>query len=54
MTFWDEAVSQWASVYGYEHQDQAWLLSDYDTWHRNPYYTGPEIPHPEYYDWSDE
>ena len=26
---------------------KAWLLSNYDTWERNPYYDGPEVPHPE-------
>lgn len=24
-----------------------WLLSDRDVWYKNPYYNGPEVPHPE-------
>lgn len=27
-----------------EHQ---WLLSDRDVWYRNPFYSGPDQPHPE-------
>ncbi len=27
-----------------------WLLSDYDTWERNPHYSGPPQQHPEDYD----
>ena len=53
MSFIQEAVAQWVSVYGFEHQDEAWILSDYDTWHRNPYYTGPEVQHPEDYDYDE-
>jgi hypothetical protein len=26
----------------------AWILSPYDTWHKNPYYTGTPKPHPEF------
>lgn len=25
----------------------AWLLSPYDSWHPNPAYSGPPVPHPE-------
>ena len=50
MSFQQEAVRQWAWVYGSEHQGQCWILSDYDTWERNPFYTGPEEPHPDDYD----
>ncbi|AZV40700.1 hypothetical protein [Komagataeibacter xylinus] len=25
----------------------AWVLTDRDVWHRNPFYHGPEMPHPE-------
>lgn len=29
-------------------RDQAWILSDFDTWERNPHYNGPPNPrHPE-------
>jgi hypothetical protein len=27
--------------------DTAWILSDFDTWERNPHYKGPEVPQPE-------
>ena len=50
MSFTQEAVCQWARSYGSEHRDQCWILSDYDSWERNPFYTGPEQPHPEDYD----
>ena len=32
---------------GAQRPDSAWILSDYDAWERNPYYSGPEVPHPE-------
>ena len=44
-----EAVREWAWVVGAEHLDCQWLLSDYDTWERNPHYTGPAQRHPEDY-----
>lgn len=44
-----EAVREWAWVVGQERPDSQWLLSDYDTWERNPHYTGPEQAHPESY-----
>jgi hypothetical protein len=53
MSHIQEAVAQWANVYGSEHPDQAWILSDYDSWERNPHYTGPEQRHPEDYDYED-
>ena len=27
--------------------DRAWVLTDRDVWHRNPFYVGPRMPHPE-------
>lgn len=27
--------------------DRQWVLTDRDAWHRNPFYSGPEQPHPE-------
>jgi hypothetical protein len=41
------AVSQYASAYGAESQDSAWILSPFDSWERNPFYNGPPQPHPE-------
>jgi hypothetical protein len=36
-----------AMVFSEMKPDQAWILTDRDVWHRNPYYTGPAVPHPE-------
>ena len=52
MSFMQEAIREWARNVGHERQDQAWLLSDYDTWERNPFYRGPPQPHPE--EWGGE
>jgi hypothetical protein len=49
-----EAVREWAWVVGAERLDQQWLLSDYDTWERNPHYAGPDQRHPEDYDYDEE
>lgn len=50
-----QAVSEWAWNVGRERLGDAWLLSDYDTWERNPHYTGPDVPHPESDEpWSSE
>jgi len=32
---------------GAENPDQAWILTDRDVWHANPYYRGPAVRHPE-------
>jgi hypothetical protein len=53
MSFMQEAVRQWVWVVGANHPDQAWILSDYDSWERNPHYVGPEQPHPEDYDYEE-
>jgi len=42
-----EAIQEWVWSVGHERADCAWLVSSYDTWERNPYYRGPEVPHPE-------
>jgi len=53
-----EAVREWAWNAGQYRLDQQWILSNYDTWERNPHYTGPDQGHPnddEYYeDYEDE
>ena len=41
---WDRAS---ALELGAANPDRAWILTDRDAWHRNPFYTGPERPHPE-------
>lgn len=42
-----EACSEFARNFGAEWPDRAWLLTDFDTWERNPHYQGPPVPHPE-------
>ena len=44
-----DAVREWAwNVGAYPANiDRQWLLSDYDTWERNPHYTGPNQGHPD-------
>ena len=41
---WDRAA---ASEIGSANTTQAWVLTDRDVWHRNPYYQGPPVRHPE-------
>jgi hypothetical protein len=41
---WDSAD---ARQRGEENPDAAWVLTDRDVWHRNPFYTDPPVPHPE-------
>lgn len=42
-----EANKQYASDRGSLRPDLAWILSPFDVWYANPYYIGPEQPHPE-------
>lgn len=32
---------------GQDRPDQQWILTDFDTWEKNPCYMGPDQPHPE-------
>jgi hypothetical protein len=41
---WDRAS---ALELGAANPDRAWILTDRDVWHRNPFYVGPEVKHPE-------
>lgn len=43
-----EACREFARNVGGEQPERAWILTDYDTWERNPFYYGPSVPHPEY------
>lgn len=54
MSFIQEAVAQWVWAYGAERPEQCWILSDYDTWHRNPHYNGPDQQHPEDYGFDED
>jgi hypothetical protein len=41
---WDRAD---ALERGAARPDLAWIATDRGVWHRNPFYRGPEVPHPE-------
>ena len=43
----DQAIDEWVFNVGIDRKDTAWLLSDYDSWHKNPHYAGIPVPHPE-------
>jgi hypothetical protein len=47
MSYMQEAVREWVWTVGQDRSDQQWVLSAYDTWERNPHYTGPDQGHPE-------
>ena len=42
-----EAFKEYARNAGQEAPEQAWILTPWDTWERNPAYVGPPQPHPE-------
>tara|TARA_R100000750_G_C2333453_1_gene91097 strand:- start:52 stop:237 length:186 start_codon:yes stop_codon:yes gene_type:complete len=42
-----DIIREQARQLGAQKPDRCWILTDYDTWERNPFYTGPEQPHPE-------
>ena len=42
-----DAVREYTWNVGRDRPDVEWILSDYDTWYKNPYYTGEPGPHPE-------
>jgi hypothetical protein len=48
-----DAIREWTSAVGCENRDRAWLLSNYDTWERNPYYVGAPVPHPDSEEWQE-
>lgn len=44
---YSEAMSEYARNAGVDDPEREWILTPWDTWHRNPTYTGPRGPHPE-------
>jgi hypothetical protein len=42
-----EAHNEMVQLFGAEKPDQEWILTDFDVWAKNPYYTGKPGPHPE-------
>jgi hypothetical protein len=47
-----EACRELARNVGAEQPERPWILTDFDTWEPNPFYSGPPAPHPEE-DWGD-
>ena len=52
MSFYNEAIQEWVWIEGQDRPDIQWLLSNLDTWHLNPFYTGPDQGHPEDQDYN--
>ena len=42
-----EANEEMKQIFGMENPDRQWILTDYDVWEKNPFYSGPEQQHPE-------
>lgn len=42
-----EADQGEALAKGAMYPERCWISTDRDVWHRNPFYTGPDKPHPE-------
>lgn len=47
MSYQQEQVREWTWVFGAEHPDREWINSPFDSWEKNPHYTGPKGRHPE-------
>jgi hypothetical protein len=53
MSHIQDAIREWVWIVGQDRPDVQWLLSDYDSWERNPHYNGPEQRHPEDYEYDE-
>ena len=42
-----EIHKEMARHIGEANQDRQWVLTDFDVWEKNPFYVGPDQPHPE-------
>jgi len=42
-----DAMLEYARNAGMDEPDRAWILTPFDTWERNPFYSGLAEPHPE-------
>lgn len=49
-----ESCVEYARNVGAEDQEREWIITPFDSWERNPFYTGKPGPHPESYDFEDE
>jgi hypothetical protein len=43
-----ESLREFAFNAGMDNPEQCWLLDSRDVWVRNPHYSGPDEPHPEF------
>lgn len=43
----NDAMHEFARNVGRERPESAWILTPYDVWQANPFYTGPKVAHPE-------
>jgi hypothetical protein len=39
-------ASDYTRLVGEEFREREWILTPLNTWERNPFYTGPQTPHP--------
>lgn len=44
---YSEAFKEYARNAGHERPDSEWILTPWDTWEKNPWYSGKPGPHPE-------
>jgi hypothetical protein len=42
-----DACREFARNVGVDHTEDPWILTNWDTWEKNPFYQGPPAPHPE-------
>lgn len=42
-----DACREYALNVGRDREESAWILTDFDVWMPNPFYSGPPVPHPE-------
>ncbi len=54
MSHQQEAAAEFAANVGAMNTDRAWIATPFDSWERNPYYTGPAVRHPEMDDDDDD
>ena len=41
------ALREYAGTHGADNDQHEWILSPFDSWEKNPHYTGKPGPHPE-------
>jgi hypothetical protein len=42
-----EAIEEQKQIFGMENPDKQWILTSWDSWEKNPCYSGPDQRHPE-------